>query len=62
MLVGANDRAVPPEQADRVHRLLPRSAAPIVLQQLGHLAHEERPAEVARAVMHAVAQFSRLPG
>lgn len=62
LLVGANDRAVPPEQARRVAALMPRAPAPIVLEHLGHLAHEERPAEVARAVLQAVAQFSRVPG
>ncbi|MDP3822759.1 MAG: alpha/beta fold hydrolase [Burkholderiales bacterium] len=62
LLVGANDRAVPPEQARRVAALLPRAPEPVVLKHMGHLAHEERPAEVARAVLHAVAQLSRLPG
>ena len=63
LLAGANDRAVPPEQAHRVHALLPRAVAlaPIVLQQMGHLAHEEQPAEVARIVMNALARFQRLP-
>jgi magnesium chelatase accessory protein len=62
LLVGARDRAVPPEQARRVAALLPQAPEPIVLQHVGHLAHEERPAEVASAVMHAVAQFSRVTG
>jgi magnesium chelatase accessory protein len=63
LLAGANDRAVPPEQARRVHALLPPALAlaPIVLQQMGHLAHEEQPAEVARIVMNAVARFQRQP-
>ena len=56
-LVGVNDRAVPPEQARRVHRLLPRAPEPVLMPHMGHLAHEERPAEVARAVMHAVSPF-----
>ena len=62
LVVGARDRAVPPAQAQRVATLMPQSAAPIVLPHLGHLAHEEQPAEVARAVLQAVAQFSRVPG
>jgi magnesium chelatase accessory protein len=63
LLAGANDRAVPPEQAHRVHALLPRAVAlaPIVLPRIGHLAHEEQPAEVARIVMNALARFQRLP-
>ncbi len=62
LLVGANDRAVPPAQARRVAALLPRAPETIVLQHLGHLAHEEQPEEVAGAVMRAVAPFSRAPG
>jgi magnesium chelatase accessory protein len=62
LLAGANDRAVPPEQARRVAALLPQALEPVVLQHMGHLAHEEQPAEVARVVMRAVAQFSRVPG
>jgi magnesium chelatase accessory protein len=62
LLAGANDRAVPPEQARRVHALLPHSPEPIVLQGAGHLAHEERPAEVAHAVLHAVERFVRVRG
>ena len=63
LLAGANDRAVPPEQARRVHALLPRAIAsgPIVLPQVGHLAHEEKPAAVARAVLRAVAQCRSMP-
>lgn len=62
LLVGAKDRAVPPEQALRVAALLPQAPAPILLQDMGHLAHEERPADVACAVLHAVERFSRVPG
>lgn len=63
LLAGANDRAVPPEQARRVHALLPRALAsePILLPNVGHLAHEEQPAELARTVMRAVAQRQRVP-
>ncbi len=62
LLVGVNDRAVPPEQASRVRGLLPRAAGPILLQRMGHLAHEERPAEVARAVLRAVGHSVPVPG
>lgn len=63
LLAGANDRAVPPEQAHRVHALLPRALAsePILLPNVGHLAHEEQPAELARTVMRALAQRQRVP-
>jgi magnesium chelatase accessory protein len=49
LLVGSRDFAVPPSQAERI-----RSRAPAVriqrLPGLGHLAHEERPDQVAEAI------------
>lgn len=53
LLTGANDRAIPPSQARRVQRLLP-AARIITLSGLGHLAHEERPALVAEAILREV--------
>jgi magnesium chelatase accessory protein len=42
LVVGENDRAIPPSEADRLVALVP--AARIIRQPgLGHLAHEERP-------------------
>lgn len=50
-LVGAgNDRTLPPAEAQRVRALLP-SAETIELPALGHLAHEERPDQVAEIVL-----------
>jgi len=49
LVVGGNDRTVPPLHADRVLRLLP-SAEKCVLPGLGHLAHEEAPDRVAGLV------------
>lgn len=46
LVVGANDRTVPPAQADAVCRLVPGAWASM-LPGLGHLAHEERPDLVA---------------
>jgi magnesium chelatase accessory protein len=46
LVVGANDRTVPPAQAESVQRLLP-AAWRTMLPALGHLAHEERPDLVA---------------
>ena len=50
MIVGANDRAVPPQDAERVRRLLPASAWPastiVRIHGAGHLVHEELPGEV----------------
>lgn len=42
LVVGANDRAVPPAQAERVRARLP-AARILTLPGLGHLAHEEQP-------------------
>jgi magnesium chelatase accessory protein len=46
LLVGERDRTVPPSEALRVQALLP-AAHRITLPCVGHLAHEERPREVA---------------
>jgi magnesium chelatase accessory protein len=46
LVVGTNDKAVPPSQANRVHRMLPKSKL-VTLPGLGHLAHEEQPQTVA---------------
>ena len=51
-IVGANDRTIPTEDAKRVQRMLPSSRL-VVLSGLGHLAHEEAPAEHARLIVEA---------
>lgn len=50
MLVAENDRTVPPDQALDVARRLPHATVQ-TLPELGHLAHEERPAQVAEEIM-----------
>jgi magnesium chelatase accessory protein len=42
LIVGGNDRMVPPAEARKVQQLLP-GASLVTLPGLGHLAHEERP-------------------
>jgi magnesium chelatase accessory protein len=54
LVVGAQDRAVPPEQAERARARLP-SARIVVLPGLGHLAHEEQPEQVAALIAAAAA-------
>ncbi|CAN5298626.1 alpha/beta fold hydrolase [soil metagenome] len=49
LIVGTQDRAVPAEQARSVQLLVPRATL-TRLPGLGHLAHEERPEEVARVM------------
>ncbi|MEO8040160.1 MAG: alpha/beta fold hydrolase BchO [Betaproteobacteria bacterium] len=46
LVVGTNDLTVPPAEARRVQQLLP-AATLVPLAGAGHLAHEERPREVA---------------
>jgi magnesium chelatase accessory protein len=50
LVVGECDKAVRPRDADRLAGLLPHAVL-IRLPGLGHLAHEEDPAAVARAVL-----------
>lgn len=56
LVVGANDRAVPPRDAQRVRALVP-ATTPVSIDTVagaGHLVHEERPAEVAALLLRAV--------
>jgi magnesium chelatase accessory protein len=55
LIVGADDRMVPPGQSDRLSRRAPR-ATRVVLPGLGHLAHEERPDLVAAAIREVAAR------
>jgi magnesium chelatase accessory protein len=54
LVVGSQDRTIPPSEAGRVRELLPQSKI-VTLQGLGHLAHEERPDECA-AIIRAAAR------
>ncbi len=53
LIVGSSDGTIPPSQAQRVRRIVP-GATLISLPGLGHLAHEERPAEHAALIVAAV--------
>ena len=57
LIVGANDRAVPPRDARRVREIVPASTSCSIdtVRGAGHLVHEERPAEVS-AVLFAAAR------
>jgi putative magnesium chelatase accessory protein len=53
LIVGCNDRTVPPSQATRLAAHVPGTEV-VVMPRLGHLAHEEAPIEVsALIVAHA---------
>jgi magnesium chelatase accessory protein len=49
LVVGAQDRAVPPAQAERIRARCPQARV-LVLPGLGHLAHEEQPARAAEII------------
>ena len=52
LIVGDNDKMIPPSDAMRVRSWLPRAEI-IRLTGLGHLAHEEKPAEIATLIGRA---------
>lgn len=52
LAVGSADRAISPEDAFRVREHLPEAQV-VLLHGLGHLAHEERPEEVAEIIVKA---------
>ncbi len=60
LIVGTNDRMVPPAEAQRVRALLP-STQIVEMPGLGHLAHEERPAETAELLAGAARSVGVLP-
>ena len=56
LIVGVNDKAVPPRDAQRVRALIP-ATTPCTLAHVtggGHLVHEEQPVEVARQIVSAL--------
>ena len=59
LIVGGNDRAVPPRDASLVRALVPVSTPTSldVLAGAGHLVHEERPADVAELTSMSIARL-----
>ena len=55
LIVGANDRAVPPADAERIARLIPRATVKR-LPGVGHLAHEEQPEALAGLIRAAAVE------
>ncbi|SMY07094.1 alpha/beta fold hydrolase BchO [Flavimaricola marinus] len=55
LIVGTGDLAVPPATSDEAAALLP-DARVTALTGLGHLAHEEAPAEVAEAILRVLSR------
>jgi len=60
LLAGGEDRTIPSDQAFRARDLLP-SARVEYLRGLGHLAHEERPEDIARIMLEFAASLHILP-
>ena len=52
LIVGGNDRMIPPADAERLRTILPQARI-VRLDGLGHLAHEEQPRTVAELVTAA---------
>lgn len=57
----SQDRTIAPSEALRVKALVP-GAELISLGALGHLAHEERPTQIAELLARTATRFSALPG
>ena len=55
MHLGANDRTIPPWQAERACALMPQ-AVKLSFAGLGHLAHEEAPARTSAQILEWIAQ------
>jgi magnesium chelatase accessory protein len=60
LVAGGNDRTIPSEQSFRVRDKLP-SARVEYLRGLGHLAHEERPEDIAKIVRRLAGSLNVLP-
>ena len=59
-VVGGRDRTIPPSEAARVAALVP-GARVLTQAGLGHLAHEERPAQVAAVLLRLARERGVLP-
>lgn len=61
LLVGTGDLTVSPREAERVLALVPHAEL-ITLPELGHLAHEEQPLQVATLVRQLAASWNVIAG
>jgi magnesium chelatase accessory protein len=60
LLVGEDDKAIPPSDAVRLHEMVAGSDV-ATLQRAGHLAHEEKPAETAALILAFARRIGALP-
>lgn len=59
LVAASNDKAIPSDVAFRVHEMVPGSKV-ILLKGMGHLAHEEKPAEVANLIFSEAERYGIL--
>jgi magnesium chelatase accessory protein len=59
LIAAANDKAIPSDVAFKVQDMVPGSKA-ILLRGVGHLAHEEKPADVAEYVFSEAVRYGIL--
>lgn len=57
LLVGSKDRTISPEQAFEVRRLLPQTSIEQIAG-LGHLAHEEKPNDIAARIIEIAHKYN----
>jgi magnesium chelatase accessory protein len=50
LVTGSNDRSIPPSDAVQINKAVPNGHV-VDLPGLGHLAHEEKPAEVVKLIL-----------
>ena len=60
LIIGANDRTIPPDDAARIRDIVP-GATVATLPGLGHLAHEEQPQLVADLILDHARATGALP-
>lgn len=60
LIAGGGDKTVPPSQSERVRARVP-GARVVIMPGLGHLAHEERPAETAALIVGHARETGLLP-
>ncbi len=60
LIVAGGDLAVPPDQGRQVAEKLP-NARVVYLKNLGHLAHEEAPADVAAKLLEIISPWTQRP-
>lgn len=60
LVVGANDRTVPPGDSARVRNMVP-GATLVSMPALGHLSHEEQPARTAELILRVAQEQGVLP-